>query len=121
MRLARRVLSPVSGPVIARGRRKEDVMTKAKRREPLALVGRSVRRMQSEGGRVVGRLQRDAQTLIARSRAEILKEVKDLERRVVKVFHAATEEQVVRLERRVAKLEAALAAAGGKRTEGSAV
>jgi hypothetical protein len=94
-------------------------MTKAKRREPLALVGRSVRRVQTEGERVVGRLQRDARTLVARTRSELMKEVKDLERRVVKVFHAATEDQVARLERRVAKLEA-LTAPGGK-TAGSAV
>jgi hypothetical protein len=44
--------------------------------------------------------------------------VKSLERRVVKVFHAATEEQVARLERRVAKLEAAFAATGGGTMEG---
>jgi hypothetical protein len=91
---------------------------KAKPREPLALVGRSVRRMQTEGGRVVDRLQRDAKILIARTRSDLMKEVKGLERRVVKVFHAATEEQVARLERRVAKLEAAFAATGSGTLEG---
>jgi ribosome-interacting GTPase 1 len=34
--------------------------------------------------------------------------VRDLERKVVRQFHAATEEQLKRLERRVAKLERTL-------------
>jgi hypothetical protein len=83
--------------------------TKAKRQEPLAKVRASVARIQHQGERMVARLQRDARGLIARSRTEVLKEVRDLERRVVKSFHAATEEQVARLERRVMKLEQALA------------
>jgi len=65
----------------------------------------SVNRMQGQAERLVGRVQREARALIARSRAEVLKDVRDLERRVVKGFHAATAEQVARLERRVAKLE----------------
>ena len=62
-----------------------------------------------QGERVVARLRRDAQALIARSRIEVLKEVRGLERRVLKGIHAATEEQVTRLERRIAKLEATVA------------
>jgi len=65
----------------------------------------SVNRMQGQAERLVGRVQREARALIARSRAEVVKDVRDLERRVVKGFHAATAEQVARLERRVAKLE----------------
>ena len=83
--------------------------TKAKAQEPLAKVRASVARIQHQGERMVARLQRDARGLIARSRTEVLKEVRDLERRVVKGFHAATEEQVARLERRVAKLEQTVA------------
>jgi len=65
----------------------------------------SVNRMQGQAERFMGRVQRAARALIARSRAEVLKDVRDLERRVVKGLHAATAEQVARLERRVAKLE----------------
>jgi hypothetical protein len=84
-------------------------MVKTAARKPLATVRASVNRMQTQGERVVARLRKDARALIARSRSEVLKEVRDLERRVVKGFHAATEEQVARLERRVAKLESMLA------------
>jgi hypothetical protein len=54
---------------------------------------------------VVGRLRRDAQVLIARSRAEARREIRSLERRMLKGLRAATEGQVARLERRIAKLE----------------
>jgi len=77
--------------------------------QPLAKVWTSVRRIQSQGERMVVRLRRDARTLIARSRSEVTKEIRDLERRVVKVLRAASEEQVTRLERRVAKLEGVVA------------
>jgi len=76
-----------------------------KARTPLATVRASVIKMQKDGERVVGRVRRDARALIERSRSEVLKEVRGLERRVLKGIHAATEEQVARLERRIAKLE----------------
>ena len=68
---------------------------------------------------LIRNLRRDAENLVARGRTEVLKDVKavrltadravrELERKVVRQFHAATEEQVKRLERRVAKLERAL-------------
>jgi hypothetical protein len=72
--------------------------------------------MQTQGERMVGRLRHDAKALIARSRSEVLKEVADLERRVVKGLHAATAEQVARLERRVGKLERTIAQLGQKTT-----
>ncbi len=80
-------------------------MPKRRSRPPLVKMRASVNRMQGQAERLVGRVQREARALIARSRAEVLKDVRDLERRVVKGFHAATAEQVARLERRVAKLE----------------
>lgn len=82
-------------------------MTKAKTklRKPLATVRASLSRIQSQGERMVGRLRRDAESLIARSRTEVMKEVRGLERRVLKGLHAATEERVARLERRIARLE----------------
>ncbi len=68
---------------------------------------------------VIKRIRGDAEKLVARGRSQVLKEVnvvrrkadlavRDLERKVVRQFHAATEEQLKRLERRVAKLERAL-------------
>ncbi|MGH7894816.1 MAG: hypothetical protein ACREQL_09115 [Candidatus Binatia bacterium] len=106
-------------------------MAKTTPRKPLAKVRASVRRVRSEGEHMVNRLRRDAQTLIARSRTEVLKDVRavrkdlqhradhavrELERRVVKQFHAATEEQVRRIERRVAKLEQLVAGLAPKPT-----
>ena len=61
--------------------------------------------MQTQGERMVERLRRDAQAFIARSRRDAQRELRDLERRVLKGLHAATAEQVARLERRVTKLE----------------
>jgi uncharacterized protein YceH (UPF0502 family) len=62
------------------------------------------------------RLRRDAQALVSRSTTQVLKDVRavrvgaeravrDLERKVVKQLHAATEGQVRALERRLAALE----------------
>jgi uncharacterized coiled-coil protein SlyX len=65
----------------------------------------SIARMQTKGEHVVARLRRDAERFMARSRTELLKEVRAVERRVLKAFHAATEERVTRLETRIAKLE----------------
>jgi hypothetical protein len=97
-------------------------MSKAKPRAPRGKA--SAKGMRNQAELLVGRLRRDANALIARSRGEVLREIRDLERRVVKGFHAATEEQVARLERRVAKLEnlvAELAAkAAGSRSDQAA-
>ena len=79
--------------------------TRAKAGKPLATVRASVISLRKDGERVVGRVRREAETLIDRSRSEVLKEVRDIERRVLKALHGATEEHVARLERRVAKLE----------------
>lgn len=104
-------------------------MSKKKARRPLMKVRASVKRFTKEGETMVARLRRDAEALIKRSRGEVLKDVRavrnelrtradsavrDLERRVVRQFHAATEEQVKRLERRMAKLEQQVAALTSK-------
>lgn len=78
-------------------------MPKAKRKAP------TFADVRTQGERVVARLRRDAQALITRSRTEVRKEVRDLERRMLKGIHAATEDQVARLERRIVKLEATVA------------
>jgi hypothetical protein len=83
-------------------------MTRARTTAPLAEVRASVTRMQHQGERMVARLRRDAEGFIVRSRGEVVKEVRDLERRLVKALHAATAEQVARLDRRVTKLEQAV-------------
>jgi polyhydroxyalkanoate synthesis regulator phasin len=95
-------------------------MAKNRKTQPLAELRAAVGRMRTEGKRLAGRIERDARTLLARGRSEILKDVRklrtdvqgragrtirDLERRVVKELHAATAEQVAKLERRVAALE----------------
>jgi polyhydroxyalkanoate synthesis regulator phasin len=68
-------------------------------------VRASLGRMQSEGERMVAGLRRDAEAFVARSRGEVTKEVRGIERRVLKALHAATQEHVTRLERRIAHLE----------------
>ena len=94
--------------------------TKRKATSPLRKVRAQVTRVGKEGANIVERLRRDARALVARSRSEVLKDVRvvrdelrqradravrDLERKVVRELHAATVTQVRRLERRVAKLE----------------
>jgi hypothetical protein len=74
----------------------------------LARVRASLGRVQAEGERMVKRLRRDAEALMERTRGEVVKEVRDLERRVLKALHGATKEQVTRLERRIASLERAV-------------
>ena len=75
-----------------------------------------VAKLGREGASMLRRIRKDAEALVARGRAEVLKDVRavktsanravrELERHVVRQFHAATTEQVRRLERRVAKLE----------------
>ena len=82
-------------------------------------VRKTATTMQKDGARMIRVLRRDAEALMARGRAEVLRDVRairtgadravrDLERKVVRQFHAATEEQLRRLERRVAKLERAM-------------
>jgi F0F1-type ATP synthase membrane subunit b/b' len=81
----------------------------------------SVKRMQADGEEMVGRLRRDARALIKNGRAEIARDVRvlkdradktlrTLETRVLHQVHAATTDQVKRLERRLTKMEQALAA-----------
>jgi hypothetical protein len=76
--------------------------------------------LRKEGTQMLRRIRKDAETLVARGRAEVLKDVRavqtsahravrQLERQVVRQFHAATTDQVRRLERRVARLERMLA------------
>lgn len=75
--------------------------------------------LRRNGTTMLRRMRKDAEALVARGRAEVLKDVRavqvganravrELERQVVRQFHAATTEQVKRLELRVAKLERAL-------------
>jgi hypothetical protein len=79
--------------------------TATKTPKPLATVRATVIRMRRDGERVVGRVRRDAEALIARSRREFLKDVRELERRLLKSLHGATDERVAKLERRIEKLE----------------
>jgi hypothetical protein len=72
-------------------------------------VRASLRRLQTQGERVAARLRRDANALVVRSRGEVAREVRAVERRILKAFHAATEEKVARLERRIVKLEQTVA------------
>jgi polyhydroxyalkanoate synthesis regulator phasin len=93
-------------------------MTKAKR--SMGDIGSSVRKLRAEGERLVGRIRRDTRAL----RSEIVRDVRafrkevgsragrtirDLERRVLREFHAATAERVAKLEKRIARLEQATA------------
>jgi vacuolar-type H+-ATPase subunit E/Vma4 len=105
-------------------------MAKAKSSAPLVEVRTAVRRLQSEGERLVARARRDAQALLTRGRGEIVRDVRQvrrdlqvraeralrtLEKRIVKELHAATEERVATLEKRVGRLEAQLRETGGGR------
>jgi hypothetical protein len=95
-------------------------MAKAAKARPLGELRKAVGRVQAEGERLAGRIRKDARTLLAHGRAELLKDVRAMraglegragralrqfERRVVKEFHAATTERVAALERRVTALE----------------
>jgi hypothetical protein len=88
-------------------------------KKAMADLRTSMRRMQADGQEMVGRLRRDAQALLKTGRAEIVRDVQSLTRRadkslrvletrVLRQLHAATTEQVKRLERRMAKLEQAV-------------
>ena len=77
-------------------------MTKARTKTtPARVVGRL--RHDVEG--IVGRLRHDVKGFMTRSRTEVLKDVRALERRMLRALHGATREQVGRLERRIARLE----------------
>src|SRR6187401_3060555 len=97
-------------------------MAKTSVRKPVVAI-------RNEGAHVIRKLRRDAEALVARGRAEVMKDVRavrssadravrELERRVVRQFHAATEDQLRRLERRVAKLERLVAEVAAKTTGG---
>lgn len=92
-----------------------------------ATVRRPVATIRREGAQMINKLRRDAEALVARGRAEVMKDVqvvrrgadravRELERKVVRQFHGATEEQLKRLERRVAKLERLLTPIASKAT-----
>lgn len=104
----------------------------SKRSNPVGQVRASVKSVQREGMHLVERLRADAGKLVARSRAEVLKDVRalrteivgradravrDLERKVVRQFHAATQGEVRRLEARLAKLERRVAELAAKATQ----
>jgi hypothetical protein len=83
---------------------------------PMAGLRASMRRIQTDGEKLVGQLRRDAQDLLKQGRAEIVQDVhaltqradrtlRKLETRVLQQLHAATTEQVKRIERRLAKVE----------------
>ncbi len=86
----------------------------------MATVRKPVATIRSEGAQMIKKLRRDAEALVARGRAEVMKDVqvvrrgadravRELERKIVRQFHGATEDQLKRLERRVAKLERSIA------------
>jgi hypothetical protein len=84
--------------------------------KPMAEVRASMKRIRADGEELVGRLRRDAQALLKSGRAEIARDVRSLtqradrtlrtvETRVLQQLHAATTDQVKRIERRLAKVE----------------
>jgi F0F1-type ATP synthase membrane subunit b/b' len=88
--------------------------------KPMADLRASMKRIQVDGEEMVGRLRRDARALLKNGRAEIVRDVRSLkeradktiravENRVLRQVHAATTDQVKRLERRVAKVEQSIA------------
>ena len=89
--------------------------------KPMADLRASMKRIQVDGEEMVGRLRRDAQAFIKTGRKEIARDVRvlkdradktlrTLEARALHQVHAATTDQVKRLERRLTKMEQALAA-----------
>jgi hypothetical protein len=95
-------------------------MAKATVRKPVATI-------RLEGAQMIKKLRRDAEALVARGRAEVMKDiqvvrrgadraVRELELKVVRQFHGATEGQLKRLERRVAKLERLMTPSASKHT-----
>jgi hypothetical protein len=91
-------------------------MKKVQRTKGVAEIRASVRRMQTEGERLVKRIRRDAELMrsgFVKDLGIVRKDVtdragraiRDLERRVVKGFHAATTERVAVLAKRLGALE----------------
>jgi BMFP domain-containing protein YqiC len=72
---------------------------------PLLALGATLRRIETQAERMLGRFRRDVEGFMTRSRSDFAKDLRALERRVLKAVHAATREDVARLQKRVAKLE----------------
>jgi hypothetical protein len=83
--------------------------TTTKRGQTLNNLRTSLAQVQAKGERIVARVRRDAEAFMARSRQEATREMRALERRLLKRLHGATREQVTRLERRIGRLEQAVA------------
>src|SRR5262249_21305513 len=101
-------------PAAVRSGRDTTMPTKRKAPQPLADVRRSVEHLRAEGERLADRIRRDARTLLARGRTEILKDTRrfrtevgtrathalhQLETRVRRQLRAATTERVAALEK----------------------
>jgi hypothetical protein len=87
---------------------------------PLTDLRKAVGRMQVEGERLAGRIEKQARTFVKKGRAELVRDVarirtevgrnaaatlRRLEERVLKQLHGAAAARVRRLERRLADLE----------------
>ena len=107
-------------------------MPTTKRRDPIRRVRASVKNVTREGSKMVERLRADASKIVARSRAEVLKDlralrsevvgradraVRELERKIVRELHAATQAEMRRLQARVGRLERRVAELTAKPTE----
>jgi polyhydroxyalkanoate synthesis regulator phasin len=101
-------------------------MSKPRRKPARSLpkIGPSLKRIQSEGQRLVRRIRGDARVLISQGRSQVFEDVqrlrkdfrkradatiRGLERQIAKQMHAATTTQVAALQRRIAKLERRIA------------
>jgi len=104
----------------------------AKSRGALVEVQGAVRRLQKQGEVLIGRIGKDAKALATKGRAELVRDVKkvqkevqarvdrairDLERTLQRRLHAATEERVGTLETRIAELERRLSEVTGERED----
>jgi hypothetical protein len=105
-------------------------MATAKPKAALAQVRASVKQVRTEGERMLSRLRHDAGALVARGQAQVIRDIKalrkeirtradralrEIERKVMKQLHAASESQVKRLEQRVLRLERQLSGRSGAR------
>ena len=75
---------------------------------PLGTVRLAVTRLQGQAERTAERLRTDVHTLTHRARRTVLKEVRALERRLIKAVLGPTARQLSRLERRIRALEQAV-------------
>lgn len=104
----------------------------AKSRGALVEVQGAVRRLQKQGEVLIGRIGKDAKALATKGRAELVRDLKkvqkevharvdrtvrDLERNLQKRLHAATEERVGKLEARLDELERRFSEAIGERED----